>query len=716
MRKAFAVVSGSLLAVAMIAPGWAAESSNAASSSGVQVIDEVVVTADADQRDPRLPASDAAYLPETSETGSRLGGIPQDLTQTVDVVPEQLMIDRGVTNIVEALETVPGVRPAVSFEVGADSTTGIRSRGFESNYTLIDGARIQAFGFPWDISSVQKLEVLKGPAGVLYGQGDPGGALNLVIKRPLAEPHYAGRFTGGSFNFYRAETDLGGPVPGTNGALLYRLNAAFQTTDGYRDFTGGQRYYVAPAVTWFITPDTKLELFFSYLYERLRLDRGQPADPLIFDIPGSRTVNEANMPWSNAELFSTIAKLEHAFNEDWKIRQFVAFFYQTTHGYQIFASQRIDDTDLFARGAGRRYGENKHLTSQTELYGAFETGPLKHKTMLGFEYSYVNFGYGISTSTQQFAPFDWKNPHYGDVDSGGAYEFNYPPEQYGDNTFALYFDHQIEILRNLKLALGSRFDWSFGFYENRVSGENYPASDSFGWSPRVGLVYSPIPSVDLYGSWARTFKPNLFADGEGNTYEPELGENFEVGLRHRFLKNRVQATIAAFRITKDNVLNPDPDDPNGILQVLTGQERSQGFEVDVMGSILPGWDVTASYAYVDAKITESTTGEAGLSLVDAPRNQASLFTRYQFQNGPLTGLFAGAGMFYVDARRGSFGNPDFILPAYIRYDANVGYQAKHWRVQVNFENLTNVKYYNTQGNLIYPQAPFNVNASIAFNF
>ena len=686
-----------------------------AAEPSVQVVDEVVVTADA-ARDPRQASSDAAYLPQENTTGSRLGGIPADLTQTVDVVPEQLIIDRGALSVSEALETVPGVQPISGVYAGTDSTIGIRSRGFESNYTLIDGARIQAFGFPWDISSVQKLEVLKGPAGVLYGQGDPGGVLNLVTKRPLAQPQYSGRFTGGSFNFYRPEIDLTGPVPGTNGTLLYRLNAAFQTTESYRDFIGSQRYYVAPALTWFLTPQTKLDVFFSYFYERFRFDRGQPADPIIFDLPRSRTVSQAGMPWSNTELITTIAKLEHAFNEDWKVRQFFAFFHQTSHTYEISAFNRIDGTDLFERYASRGYGENKYLTAQTELNGAFETGPFQHKTMLGFEYSYTNFGYGFYEPVNAPTPFNWKDPDY-NVDPGGAYAAGYDAEGYGDSTFALYFDHQIDILKNLKLALGSRFDWSFGFYENRVTGQDYPASDSFGWSPRVGLVYSPIPSVDLYGSWARTFKPNLFADGEGNTYDPELGESFELGVRHRFLKNRVQATLAFFHITKDNVLNPDPSDPNGIRQILNGQERSQGFEFDLTGSVLPGWDVTLGYAYVDAEITESTTGEEGVALVDAPRNQLSLFTRYQFQeNTALSGFFVGAGMFYVDDRRAAFASPTFELPAYIRYDANIGYQAKNWRVQVNFENLTNVKYYNTHGNNIFPQAPFNVNASLAFNF
>jgi len=246
-------------------------------------LDEVVVTG---------TASEPSYLPEQQATGSRLPIAPRDQVQTVQTVTPKEIENRGVVSVHQALETITGVRPVSGVYSSTEVTSGIRSRGFENNYTYINGSRYQAFGFPIELATVDRLEVLKGPGGVLFGQGDPGGTLNIITKRPLNESRHQVEATVGSFGLYRFSLDSTGPLvsrdaftaaldpKGGKGViadaqrepvLLYRLNAAYQSNESHRDFVEGQRYVVAPALTWFIGPNTTLHAEFQYLWESIAL-------------------------------------------------------------------------------------------------------------------------------------------------------------------------------------------------------------------------------------------------------------------------------------------------------------------------------------------------------------------------------------------------------------------------------------------------------------
>jgi iron complex outermembrane recepter protein len=683
----------------------------------------------------------ASYLPETQPSGTRLDIPARELTQTVSTVTRKEIEDRGVTTVQQAIETMPGVRPVSGVYSSTEATAGIRSRGFENDFTLVNGNRIQAFGFPIELATVDRLEVVKGPAGVLFGQMDPGGTLNIVTKRPLRDPRHEVEVTVGSFDFYRVRIDSTGPLysrdvltdmmdpkGGSKGmlaanerqpVLLYRFNAAYETGNSYRDYVDHQRYVVAPALTWFIGPDTTLDVEFQYLWEEYRFDRGLAPRPITLRLPRSRFVGEPDMPRSWTQNYSVFWSGEHRFNEDWKLRQGGAFFYQNGRSYEISAFSPVTgdgDDGLFDRFASKAWAENKYLTLQLELHGQFETGAIGHKTMLGGEYSYVNFGYGFFSPRDPIPPLNVRDPQYGRFSFRPPYTASYNAEGYGDETWALYFDHQISLAPNLKVALGSRFDWFNAFYEDRVEDVDRTAPNGFGWSPRAGVVWSPLPSTDLYANWARTFQPNLFADALGNVFDPEEGEAFEAGVRQRFFGDQLQATAAVFQITKQNVLGPDPSDPTGQAQRVSGEERSRGLEFELRGRPLPGWDVAAAYAYIDAEVTESSFEPVGAALVDIPHNQFSLYTQYELQSGPLKGLFAGYGFFYVGERRSSFANAAFELPAHTRHDATLGYKRDRWRAQVNFENIGNELYYETHGNNIFPQAPFNVKASLSYTF
>lgn len=715
-------------AVIVVAP-----SASGRGSQGDETMPEVVVTAGA-----------PSYLPQAPQSVSRLGIPPRDQVQTVNTVTAKEIADRGATSVLKALESVPGLRPSPSVYSGSDSSLGYVSRGFSNQFTYINGLRVQGLDYPIDITTVDRADVLKGPAGVLFGQGDPGGTLNVVTKKPQAQAFNELGFTYGSFDFYRATLDSTGVLlsrPGTTptaspltakGAkevqpvtaaaepvLLYRLNAAYQNNESYRDFVDEERYLIAPSVTWIISEDTKLNVEFQYFREEFIADRGLPTDPASLKAARNLFVGEPDMPHSTTETYNAMLQFEHRLSDNWTFRQNTAFFYQDLENYEIGTSGTPvpGTSSLFNRYASKSWGENTFLTLQFELHGQFNTGSVAHTTVLGAEYAYRDFSYGFLDPATPIGPIDIYNPKYGTFNFSGPYTTSWAPEGYGDDSYGVYFDHQVKFNDQWRLLLGSRYDWSYGFYYNADTGAEYGASDSHAWSPRAGLVWSPLPSTDLYASYSRTFKPNLFSDGAGNFFDPEIGEGYEAGFRQRFMDDRLQLTGSVFQIVKENILNADPDDPTGRTQILNGEERARGFEFELKGDLLPGLEVSAGYTYLDAEITESNEYPVGSALINAPENQANVFLRYEFQSGNLKGFFLGAGAFYADERlRASYANSTLVLPSQVRFDANVGWHNDQWRVQVNFENLTDEDLYESRAANVYPQAGFNVRASISYKF
>jgi iron complex outermembrane recepter protein len=696
-----------------------------------QTMSEVVVTADA-----------PAYLPPVIQSGSKLEIPPQDQVQTVNTVTSQELTDRGIVNLNQAVKIIPGVRPVSGVYSSTDVTSGIRSRGFENRFSFINGMRFQSFGFPIETQMVDTLEVLKGPAGVSFGQGDPGGTLNIVTKRPQADPFTELGFTLGSHDFYRATLDWNGtllgapdaPAPAAVSAkgakavqpvapaaekpvLQGRLNAAYQNSGSYRDFVESERILIAPSVTWNISDDTTLTTQFSYMRDDFLFDRGLPPYPITLTLPRSLFTGEPDQPRSLIETYMAFWELEHRFNDRWKVVQRAGYATQSGDTFELssFTPLNGDGRDgQFPRDAYPGGVDNTYWLIQHQLQGEFDTGSLRHKMVLGVEYSYTEFGYFFNYLAQ-VQPFNLRRPVYGGFDFDGPIGASFPFEKYGDRAWAAYWDHQIEITPELKLSLGSRFDWSNGYYDS-VFDTATEDRKQFGWSPRAGVVWQPQSSLDLFASYAQTFAPNLFADGTGAVFDPEEGEAYEVGFRKRLFNERLQVSGAAFHITKENILNPDPTDPQGLRQVLNGAERSRGFEFEVKGELAPGWTMAAGYTFLDAEVTESTSDPIGLALIDAPKHSASFFTRYKFQDGWAKDFFVGYSVAYADERRSSFANPTFNLPSHIVHGAVVGYERDGWRAQLTLDNLTSEDYYETHGNNIFPQDAFNVRASVSYRF
>ena len=234
------------------------------------------------------------------------------------------------------------------------------------------------------------------------------------------------------------------------------------------------------------------------------------------------------------------------------------------------------------------------------------------------------------------------------------------------------------------------------------------------FSPRVGIVYQPIEPISIYASYARSFTPTIGTSASGEDFSPERGTQYEIGVKAD-INNRLSATLALFDLTRSNVTTEDPDNP--FFEIQTGEQNSQGIELDVNGEILPGWNIIAGYAYTDAQVIEDNSIPEGNRLRNAPENAFNLWTTYEIQQGNLQGLGFGLGFNFVDERPGDLENT-FELPSFFRTDAAIFYERDRLRASVNFQNLFDVDYYASARSRVRvdPGAPFSVLGTVSWQF
>lgn len=666
---------------------------------------QIVVTGEADD--------DNYALPQTPDV-TRLDIPLRDLPRSVQIVPEEVIEDQAANRLREALRNVSGVVQDGGFAGTADQ---FNIRGFFSGDIFRDGFRDPSSIF--ETSNIERVEVLKGPASILFGNIEPGGAINVVTEQPLPFPYYAAELEVGSFGFVRPTIDLSGPIT-EDAALRYRLNAAYEYSDGFRDFDQNvERFFVAPVLALEIGENTDLTLDFSYLNDERPFDRGFLAIGRdIVDVPVRRFFGEPD-DFREVEELSAGYRLNHQLSDDWEIRS--AFRVVTVDDVDFRAEPLAldEETGLLSRNFRSNDDVSESYTLQNEVQGQFATGTIDHRLIFGVDLSRQTSG-----GTQQRLPagltpdIDIFDPEY---EQTPRPDFEDLTDVVRNNlgrtdSLGIYVQDLVELTDDLKLLLGGRAD--FVEQENRDRLSNTTSGqDLDAFSPTVGLLYQPTESLSLYANYARSFQPNFGTQVDGSFIDPERGTQYEIGARGEFLDGDLTASLALYRITKSNVATTDPDNPD--FTIPTGEQRSQGVELDVIGRILPGWNIIASYSYIDAEYTEEVFGVLeGGRIQNVPEHSASLWTTYQIQNGNLQGLGFGAGLFYVGERAGDFFDT-FDLPSYVRTDAAVFYERDNWRAALNIQNLFDVDYFiaNNFGRVaIEPGAPLTVIGSVAVEF
>ncbi len=353
---------------------------------------------------------------------------------------------------------------------------------------------------------------------------------------------------------------------------------------------------------------------------------------------------------------------------------------------------------------------SENLTLQNEIFGQFSTGFINHNVLLGVELARNEFNYLFDLDRE--LRIDIFAPQYGRT-----------PVVVGESPFGreivsknlgIYVQDLVELLPNLKLLLGGRLDLNNYSIEDRVTGDSVEDQSETSFSPRVGIVYQPSNTTSLYANWANGFSPQFQARSRNNeAFNPTTSEQFEIGIRREFFDERLLANLALFQITRQNVLTADPDDR--AFSIQTGEQRSRGIELDIDGEIVPGWKIVANYAYLDAEVTEDNTIPVGDRFYGVPEHSVGLWTTYQIQQGSLQGLGFGLGVYYVDEQEVSLPNT-FAVPSYVRLDAALFYRLEKVRIALNFNNISDITYYELNGYNIDPKPPFTVLGTVSVTF
>jgi iron complex outermembrane recepter protein len=653
------------------------------------------------------------YRVTDTNTATKTDTPIRDVPGNIQVIPQEIIKDQGAIRIDEAVRNVSGVNFSQN-SGGRDSLFNVR--GFEANQYK-NGFLEDFFSTrtETEIANIERIEILKGPASVLFGQSQPSGTINIVTKKPLKQPYLVSSFTAGSYELIRPSFDISWPL-NKDGSLAYRLNFAFESADSFRDTVQTERVFVAPVLQWEISDRTTLTLEGEYLADERPIDRGivaignSPAD-----LPVSRFLGDATRQGEFDE-YRGYLSLKHQFSDRFTFNSSFRVTSSREEGSSLEASELLEDNRTLLLGgfAGGQYYET--YTWQNDLISKFNTGAIDHTLLFGFElnrktaFLYDNFFDTAENSIDIFNP---------------VYEFtsNLEPDTAFNNSttkangFGIYLQDQIAFTDNLKMVLGGRFDT----YESKDRNPNAPEFDADleteAFSPRIGIVYQPIKPISLYANYSESFFPQTGLLTGGGAVQPEIGEQYEIGVKADVLDNRISTTLAFYDITKSNVLTDDPNNPDPDFSIQVGEQKSQGVELDVKGEILPGWDVIASYAYTDAKISEDNSFPVDNRLNNVPFNTVSLWTNYEFQNNALKGFALGAGLFFVDERSGDLDN-SFTVDGYTRVDAAISYTTDNLRLAVNFKNLFDTKYFDgsQSSDSITPGEPFTVQGTLSVNW
>ncbi|HEY9778872.1 MAG TPA: TonB-dependent siderophore receptor [Leptolyngbyaceae cyanobacterium] len=654
---------------------------------------------------------ETGYNPPNAITATKTDTPLRDIPQSIQVIPRQVLEDQGVTRLQDALQNVSGITKWGNF--GGTEGGGFVIRGFQQDAIFRDGFRNSNFyNFP-ETANIEQIEVLRGPASVLFGQAQPGGIVNFTTKKPLREPYYNLSFEAGSYDFYRPTLDISGPLNADKN-LLYRLNIAYQNSDSFRDFVNTERFFIAPVLSWEIGDRTTLSLNFEYLYNDPLYDRGLTAlDDGSLPLPIDRFLGYPSLDDYKQKFYRGGYTFEHRFSDNWQLRNGFALTSRKYGGDNVNNNGDLIDDRFFPKELRDDSSIDESYTLQTDLTGKFNTGSIAHQILFGLELDRQTSYY--NSQIAELPPIDIFDPVY-DISRPTEFEQGFNQRIFLDS-IGIYLQDQITLLDNLKLLVGGRFD---SFEQDA----EFPADDTENnqsdnaFSPRIGIVYQPNETISLYGSYTRSFFPaDVYSRSADNSpFNPERGTQYEIGIKGDFLDSRLSGTLAAYHITKSNVLTTDPIDDEFSIQV--GEQRSQGIELNVAGEILPGWKIIAGYAYTDAEVSEDLNIPVGDRLTNVAENTANLWTTYEIQTGNLQGIGFGLGLFYVGERETELPNSNAELPSYFRTDAAIFYRRDNWRAAINIRNLFDTEYYETSQfrNIVYPGAPFTVVGTLSVEF
>lgn len=640
------------------AGGLAVALSLISTSGGAQ---ELAAAADADEIIVTGRASKLYRAP--AATVGKVPADPIDIPQSVQVITNQLIEDQGARDVTDLYRNVAGI--------SLFSYSGVTFRGFRQDNAFYDGLRgnpFTGFSVP-QLFNIDRVEFLKGPAGMLYGPGSPGGTINYVTKKPSDEFAASLRAIVGNYDRLGGSADVTGPLT-ADGAITARAGLFYEDYDSFRVNAGSQTLIADGGLSFRLAEAAKLTLQATHYDQDLAGNRlrGVQVDPQGNFLTSIRWNH--NEPTDFLKLDATVlqARLEGALSEtvsyDISGRYFDYHEIQNYHEQQGLRDTNADGVpDLIRREFRDQVRDTDGLSFGANLIAKPELFGMAHTLLIGGDWSDEDSA-SLSRTARPVGvaggvvpTLSLQNPVYG-LTSGAAYNLAATPYTRSGSEairYGIYLQDQVEVVPGFMLLAGLRQDW---FEDtNALTGVGV---DNDEMTMRFGAIYKPRADVALFASWSDTFDPQSAATqnpAAGGPFAPQTGEQVEAGVKTALLEGRVQTGLAAYRILRTNIVQTDTTRApiNGVTQLApVGEITSKGVEFDIAADLTPDWVLTANYAYNDTKVTGTVPGQAitnavGNRFVNAPRHKLGFWTRYQVE--ALRTAFAFGGE-HVSARRG----------------------------------------------------------------
>jgi len=725
-----------------------------------QILNEVLITANK----PKKPI-------EAARSGIKV----MDLPQSVQIIGNEIIEQQQAIRLSEVVKNLNGVYVG-SARGGAQESFFSRGYDMSANNMFKNGFRYNAGSIP-EVSSLEKVEFLKGGSALLYGNVAPGGIMNLVTKTPKFTSGGEVSMQIGSYSFYKPSVDFYGPL---NKSIAYRFTGSYENSESFRDFVKNERIYINPSFLFLLSDKTQITLQGDYLSADWTPDFGTGIyGKTILDLPRNEFFGAL---WSTANTKSSSASLlfNHDFNKNWKLN--FNSSYQSYRRTQTSTAQlsTIDANGNWKRGLTKSDGAEQIFGDQLSLQGTFNTGSVKHQIFTGVDYenslapSYT-FGF--------YAPGKPADLLTTEAAAINLYTYDYSTQStvipYPTRTtqltstetqrFGAYFQDLVSINQYIKVLVGLRWSWQESEAtttkeliekKNNVNVITTAYEDALpvtgakvlnkAFSPKAGLVVQPTNDLSLFASYSNSFTPNTGTTVDSKPLDPSIIDQYEVGVKKDFFRGLLTTNLTAYQITNNNLAQTAQYASDGVTQnvntnikELVGATKGKGVEIDITATPLEGLNIMAGYSFNETKVSKSSGTSGSLVVGDVlartPKNTANLSFFYKLQNGFFKGVTFGAIGNYVGDRKGGWNddylwtentpstNPktytitirdrDIPLEGYVTVDASLGYEWRKFSILCRLSNITNELNYTVHENYsVNPIAPRQIMTSLRYKF
>lgn len=660
---------------------------------------------------------------------------PMDLPQSISIIGQNTIQQQQSLRLSDVIKNVNGVYLGTT-RGSTQENFYARGYGFSSSNMFKNGSRINTGSMP-EMSSLERVEVLKGSAAILYGNVAPGGILNMVTKQPKFEHGGEVSMRVGSYDFYKPAVDIYGPISSN---LAYRINGSMENAKSFRQNVSSERYYINPSLLFKLGAKTDLLVQGDYLYHHFTPDFGTGAINNVIANISRSTFLGANWSTATTQQTTASATLNHQFNPNWQLN--VIGSYQD-YNRDYYSTERIqpDNSGDWTRPLNKSKVAEDYYSGQVNLTGKFKTGSINHTLLSGIDadrYFTATYTFNQPANYDKINILDPnKYTPRTDIPAADPIKLVNSPS----NRFGIYVQDLISLSDKFKVLAGLR--WSYQESLPAITNDLVKNTESKAagrkdnaFSPRLGLVYKPLQSTSFFASYANSFTVNTGTDVYGNILKPSLIDQYEVGVKNDFLKGFLSTNFTVYRIVNNNLAQTARYLADGVtvnnnsnFKEFTGQTISDGAELDITAHPIPGLDILAGYSHNFMRYTKTpgTPGSyvTGERLTNTPSNTANASAFYTFQSSKLQGIKIGASANYIGKRIAGWNNTigqtqaerQVPVTGFTTVDLSLGYTYKRFTLLGKISNLSNtLNYYVHENYSVNPIAPRQFATTLSYKF